>query len=251
MRALVTRPRADAAQISAELKARGFEVLLEPLIEIVPRADANLAFDGIQGLLATSANGVRALADKTMRRDLPLWAVGDATGAEAARLGFMRVESAAGDVTALASLVAARVDPKRGALLHVAGSVQAGDLAGLLEGRGFAIRRTVLYDAQPAVALSPELIAAMRARSIDIALLFSPRTATGFVSLARAGDLSEACGGMTGYALSAAVAQALGALPWRALRVAHRPTLDALLAALDEDLAAGTLLAARRNDEDL
>jgi uroporphyrinogen-III synthase len=251
MRALVTRPRADAALITAELKARGFEVLLEPLIEIAPRAGATLAFDGVQGLLATSANGVRALADKTTRRDLPLWAVGDATGAEARRLGFAQVESAAGDVTALASLVAARVDPKRGALLHAAGSVQAGDLTGSLESRGFTVRRAVLYDARPAEALSAELAAALRADRLDIALFFSPRTAAGFVRLARAADLGDSCGGMTGYALSGAVAQALDAHSWRALRVAHRPTQDALLAALDEDLAAGALLAAGRKNGDL
>lgn len=251
MRALVTRPRADAEPLRAELESRGFGVLVEPLIEIVPRADAAVALDGIQGLLATSANGVRALAAKIERRDLPLWAVGDATAAEARHMGFERVESAEGDVATLARLVAAWVDPSRGALLHAAGSVQAGDLAGALESRGFDVRRAVLYDARPVGAFSAEAAAAIGARDIDIALFFSPRTAATFVRLARAERVDDSCSMMTAYALSAAVGQGLGSIAWRMLRVAHRPTQDALLAALDEDLAYGTLSAAGRKDGSL
>lgn len=248
MRALVTRPRADAATVTAALEARGFDVLLEPLIEIVPRADASPDFDGVQGLLFTSANGARALAGKTTRRDLPVWAVGDATAGEALRLGFARVESAGGDVAALANLVTARVDPKAGALLHVAGSVQAGDLAGDLAARGFDVRRALLYDARPAEALSDALKTALAAQGVDIALFFSPRSAATFVRLARAAGVSGLCRPIAAYALSAAVAEALDPPLWRRVRVAERPVQDALLAAIDEDLAAGVAPGGDRKD---
>ena len=44
--------------------------------------------DGVQAILATSANGVRALARRTPRRDLPLFAVGPQTAARGAEAGI-------------------------------------------------------------------------------------------------------------------------------------------------------------------
>jgi uroporphyrinogen-III synthase len=242
MRALVTRPQIDAAPLAQALEARGLEVIVEPLLDIVQRIDAVLQLDDVQGILATSANGVRALAVNTTRRDLTLWAVGDATASEAERSGFLNIETAGGDVAALSDLVVRKADPKRGALLHVAGSHVAGDLAARLGAQGFTVRRRVLYEAQAADALSPELVTLLTEDQIDLALFFSPRTAASFVTLARAAGLDD-FSVVHAYALSVAVATALvpdtWPLAWRAVRIAEAPTQDALLAAIDADLAWG------------
>ena len=235
--ALVTRPAADAAPLVEALERRGFDVLLEPLLAIEPVEGAAVDLAGVQGVLATSANGVRALAQATGRRDLPLWAVGDATARAAREMGFATVESAGGDVESLAALVAARLDPNAGALLHVAGTQLAGDLAGRLGEAGFAVRRAVLYEARPATALSPGLEEALRAGRVAAAAFFSPRTAATFASLIATPERAALLRGAVAYALSAAVAERLAALPWRAVRAAARPTQDALLAAVDADRA--------------
>jgi uroporphyrinogen-III synthase len=237
-RALVTRPREDVTGIARALEARGFAVQVEPLLEITLRREVALPLAGVQGILATSANGVRALAANFDQRRLPVWAVGDATASCAADLGFRQVESADGDVESLARLVAGRVDPRHGALLHAAGSAVAGDLAGRLAAQGIEVRRVVLYDATAVTALSPALVGALEAASLDLALFFSPRTAATFVTLARAMDLGDALGVVTAYALSPAAAAELAALPWRRVRIAARPDQDALLAAIDADGAA-------------
>src|SRR5258708_37900290 len=90
--------------------------------------DAPLPRDGVQALLFTSANGARAGAAATARRDIPVFAVGDATAATARKLGFAEVASAGGAVDDLAALVEGRLDPAHGTLLHAAGSALAGDL---------------------------------------------------------------------------------------------------------------------------
>ena len=152
-RALVTRPREDAEGVTAELVARGFEVVVEPLLDIVAVDGAAVDGaivdeDGIQGILATSANGIRALARASGNRSIPVYAVGDASARVARSLGYATVESAGGDVDTLADLVGRRADPRHGALLHVAGTVTAGDLSGRLGALGFTVRRQVLYEAQ-------------------------------------------------------------------------------------------------------
>lgn len=234
-RVLVTRPREDAEGIAQALERRGFEVVLEPLLDIHVLPDAALPLAGVQGILATSANGVRALAANGAPRDLPVWAVGPATAEKARELGFSAVESAGGDVVRLAELVNRRVDPARGALLHAAGTKVAGDLSGDLERRGFEVRRAVLYEARTAEALTPGLVAAMRDGLIGLALFFSPRTAATFVRLADAARIGETCRTIAAGALSAAVAEQLASLAWRRTFVARTPDQAALLAAVDAD----------------
>ncbi|MCA1906837.1 MAG: uroporphyrinogen-III synthase [Magnetospirillum sp.] len=234
--ALVTRPRDDAGPLAAELQGRGLSVMVEPLLDIVPVDGVDIPTQGVQGILATSANGVRSLAAVLSDRSLPVWAVGDASARVARQLGYGRVESAGGDVDDLVALVKSRCLPDQGAFLHAAGSVTAGDLSGQLAAAGFEVRRLVLYQAVTAEALSDTLVAALDRGAVDLALFFSPRTAATFARLVLADGKGEALSGITAYALSPAVQRELSVLSWAAIRVAETPTQAALLAALDHDL---------------
>ncbi len=233
MKALVTRPREDARAIAEALRERHIEVLVEPLLDIVIHRGIALPQTGVQGFLATSANGVRALAANDRRRDLPLWAVGEATAQKARALGFAAVESAGGDVDSLADLVIAKADPQAGGLVHAAGSVQAGDLAGRLGAAGFQVERAVLYEARSVDSLSSSLLAALDAGELGMALFFSPRTAATFVKLAIAAGRQGDCSKIDAYALSRAVAERLNLLAWRSVRCASHPDQAAMLAAID------------------
>lgn len=235
MRVLVTRPREDAESLVTALEARGHEVLLEPLLTIVPREDViwPAGHEAAKALLVTSANGLRAFARTDPRRDLRVFAVGEASAAAARAAGFVRVESAAGDVAALARLVAERADPAAGSLLHPAAGRSAGDLQGLLAAAGFTVLRVVLYDAVPAAALTPACRDALNQRLINAITFFSPRTAAAFVSLIERGGLAENCRDIAAICLSAAVAEQFSDLTWRRVAVAVQPDQASLLAALD------------------
>lgn len=236
MRALVTRPREDAEPLAGLLRERGIEPVIEPMLTIAPCATGGVDLDGVQALLVTSANGARALAAATPARGLPVFAVGEASARAARAAGFAAVTSAGGDVETLAQVVAAALDPKGGALLHAAGGAVAGDLAGRLGGGGFEVRRAVLYEAHTAEALSPAAAEALRRGGIDMALFFSPRTASTFVTLAVKAEVAAACRKVTAFCLSPAVAEAARELPWRRVRCAARPELAALLEEIDADL---------------
>jgi uroporphyrinogen-III synthase len=236
LRALVTRPLEGSESLAAALATRGVAALVEPLIEVRFPAPQALDLAGVQAILCTSANGVRALARASGERGVPLLAVGDATAARARAEGFGSVESAGGDVGDLARLAAARLRPGDGPLLHVAGNVVAGDLVGLLRAQGFTIERRVLYEARAAAALSSAAVDSLRAGAIAFALFFSPRTAAIFARLADVAGVTECCAKVTALSISEAADAALAGLPWRKRRIAERPNQPALLDALDQVL---------------
>jgi uroporphyrinogen-III synthase len=237
MRALVTRPSEEAATVAAALATRGIEALVEPLMRVHYRASEVLDLASVQAILCTSANGVRALARASSERGIALLAVGDATAARAREEGFTAVESAGGDVTDLVRLASARLRPQNGVVLHIAGSVVAGDLCSALRAKGFAVERRVMYDARPVTALSPVAVDALRNGTIDFAIFFSPRTTAIFASLAAIAGVVECCGEVAALSISAAADAALAGLPWRDRYVARRPTQADLLNLLDRVVA--------------
>lgn len=233
MRILITRPREDAEPFARALTMAGHEPVIEPLLEVAFLPGPSLDLTGVQAILLTSANGARAVALRTERRDMPVIAVGSSTANEARAVGFARVSQSSGEgVEALAALVQAKLRPSDGALVHPTGSVTAGDLSGALEARGFAVRREVIYEARAVDHLSGAVVAEMSAGLIHAATFFSPRTAALFVELAEEEALEGACAGLTAICLSPAVAAALAPLHFASIKVAEKPSQDAMLAAI-------------------
>ncbi len=232
MRLLITRPSVDAEPLAALLDGRGIETVLDPMMTITDVAAPDLDLSGVQAVLVTSANGVRALGRRDAGRHIPVCAVGDASAQTARDLGFETVSSAGGDVETLADLVKSTLEPGQGALLHIAGSRVAGDLSGLLEDAGFDVRRRVLYRATAADALSPQTREELDAGTLDGVLLFSPRTAGLFARLVVEAGRAERCRAVVAYCLSRAVADNARDLPWSDVVVAPKPNQQALLEAI-------------------
>ena len=228
MRILITRPREDAAAFAARLAACGVESLVVPLMEVVIDAAATVDLAGVRAVLLTSANGARALAATCAERGVPVIAVGPATAQTAAESGFEVIAVAGGDVASMAETVRATLAPGEGDLLHVAGSVLAGDLAGLLAGAGFTVRRVTAYSAQVARRLPDAACRALADGSLDGATFFSPRSAATFAALAADAGLDGTLARLAGYCLSDAVARELSVPPWGVLHVAPRPNGEAL-----------------------
>lgn len=235
MRLLVTRAMEDAVPLADALRGLGHEPVLCPLLEIRDRAGVTLSLDGMRALLFTSANGVRAFARQSPRRDVAVFAVGDATASAARSVGFQSVDVAEGDVAALSAHVRRAVRPDEGPLLHVTGSDVAGDLVGELTRAGYGVGRAIIYEAAALRALPDGVAAQLRAGSLDGVLLFSPRTAQIFASLAQQADVASSLKRITAYCLASSVAAALApnslaqGSPFRQVLVAAEPKQSALL----------------------
>jgi len=225
MRVLLTRPPEDGAETARQLALRGHQALLAPLLSTRFFDGPDIALDGVQAILATSANGVRALARRTGARDLPLFAVGPQTAAQARKLGFTDVKSADGDADALASATRDWAAPGKGALLHVAGEGNDGKLAAALS--DFSVRREILYAVTAAEKLPAEIPAWLADGKVDAALFFSPRSAAIFRDLAIKEGLDLK--GVLAVAISPAAAAALEPLVLAGVRTSQRPNLENLL----------------------
>lgn len=229
MRILLTRPRDDAERTAAALRARGHEVVLAPLMEVRFRDGPEIAFDGVQAILVTSANGIRALARRSTRRDVPVLAVGPQTAEAARAAGFTDVRSADGDAAALAEATQRWLGPHRGALLHARGVRSTPDLARALEQAGFAVRGEVLYDAVAAPDLPAPAAMALRDGALDAVMVFSPRSAAIFAETVGRAGLAATCGRLDALCISQAAADALAPLAFAAIRIAARPNQAAML----------------------
>ena len=232
MRLLVTRPKEDADTLAGTLRASGHSAVVAPIMEVRPREGPMLPLRGIQAVLATSANGVRALAGRTERRDITLYAVGPQTAEAAERAGFEVIYNAQGDAAALADFVAAHADPTKGALLHAAGEETAGRLSQSLQTRGFTVESQVLYGAYPVETLPEAASNALRDGVLDGVLLFSPRSAKSFTALVTDAGYAPVCAKLTAFCISAATAAALTPLTFERMAVAGAPNQDAMLALL-------------------
>jgi uroporphyrinogen-III synthase len=229
MRILVTRPVEDGEGIAEKLRAMGHQPLLAPLLCTDFHDGPEPDFTGIQAILASSANGIRALIRRTTRRDLPIFAVGPQTAEEAQKAGFAVVKNANGDAVALAHATMRWTTPDAGALMHICGEEAPGTLGEMLTTHGFTVRRCALYAVHPASRLPPETEAALKQQKVDGALFFSPRSARVFCDLAAGLPLAT----LTAFCISAVTAGALEGRGFARVVAARAPNQAALLALLE------------------
>jgi len=229
MTLLVTRPGDDGIKLANLLRDRGFDVIRDAMltIEMDSTVEPNLA--GVQAVLATSANGIRALSARSENRNLPMLAVGDATAALAREMGFINVRSASGDVESLAALAMAQFDKQNGALYHPAGSKVAGNLSEILLQNGFDYRRDILYRAEKHTSLNSATVQQLQSGLIAGALFYSPRTMKTFCELLINEKLSTTVQTVTAYCLSPAVASKSGDIKWGAIKTCSHPDQKSML----------------------
>lgn len=240
-RALITRPREDSADAAIALARRGITPVLAPMMRIeYTTANIENEVSLAQAILFTSRNGVRAFSRLSPRRDVAVLAVGDSTAALARDNGFVNVESAQGDSGDLARLTIERLDPADGLLFHAAGATVAGDLTDALNKAGFKSVRRTLYEAKAEDALDDETATALRDRTLDYVLFFSPRTGRIFAELVEKAGLAKTCDSLTAICLSEAVASEIAGLSWRETVIAQLPTTAALLAVITKLEGTGT-----------
>jgi uroporphyrinogen-III synthase len=218
MAVLVTRPQPDDEATAAALRAKGFEVMLAPMLRFEPVAFHDDEDARYGAVIVTSANALRGIAphlqDSRLQGSrllkLPLFAVGEHTASAAHRAGFDNVIPANGDAASLRDSVLASVKAKElkkaSPLLYLAGADLARDLAGELGERGFTVVTHTTYRMIPVSSLPREACDAFAASGIEAVLHYSRRSARAFLEAARAGGVEISALAIPQCCISAAVA---------------------------------------------
>jgi uroporphyrinogen-III synthase len=224
VRVWVTRTQPGADATAARLRDLGHQPIVSPVLEVRPLTPF-FEFDpsDVEALAFTSRNAVDAFtAQRPDFQSLPVFAVGDATAAAARAAGYDNVQSAAGDVEALARLIA-MARPR--IVLHPTAREPASEVVRLLNGPEIEARSVAVYEA---VAAEP-LTALAQLDTIDAVLIHSPngaRQVAACIAPAQASPLF-AC-------ISEAAAAPLRAAGHEKVRWAPFPDEAALLKLLDE-----------------
>jgi uroporphyrinogen-III synthase len=218
MAVLVTRPHPDDEATASALRAKGFEVMLAPMLRFEPVAFHDDEDARYGAVIVTSANALRGIAphlqDSRLQGSrllkLPLFAVGEHTASAAHRAGFDNVIPANGDAASLRNSVLASVKAKElkkaSPLLYLAGADLARDLAGELGERGFTVVTHTTYRMIPVSSLPREACEAFAASGIEAVLHYSRRSARAFLDAARAGGVEISALAIPQCCISAAVA---------------------------------------------
>ena len=227
MKIIITRPIEDALPLATKLEAMGHEVMIAPVLQIVPRAGIEFASKPYQAICLTSANGVRVLQDVEALRALPVLAVGPQSQAVAIERGFANVQAQGGDVIGLVVHITANLKPQDGPILYISGSQTSGNLEGRLQSAGFDVDRVITYDAVPADLAGFE----NEIQSSQAVLLYSPRSAKLWTTAINNLQLQHVAATLRHVCLSQAIAACLPE-SWPK-HIAKNPTEAALIAALD------------------
>ena len=243
MAILVTRPHPDGEATAASLRARGFDVLLAPMLRFEPVAFADDEEMRYGAVIVTSANALRGIerqlkGNKLLK--LPLFAVGEHTAATARDIGFETVVSAEGDAAGLRDLVLASVKTKTlkktSPLLYLAGADLARDLAGELGERGFTVVTQTTYRMLPLSSLPREIGDAFAANQVEAVLHYSRRSARAFLESVRAAGVEISALAIPQCCISAAVAAIVRDAGAPQVMIAASPDENAVFDLLDRAL---------------
>ena len=243
MAGLVTRPHPDDEATAAALRAKGFEVMLAPMLRFEPVAFHDDGDARYGAVIVTSANALRGIAphlEGSRLLKLPLFAVGEHTASAAHRAGFDNVIPANGDAASLRDTVLASVKAKElkkaSPLLYLAGADLARDLAGELDERGFTVVTHTTYRMIPVSSLPREACEAFAASRIEAVLHYSRRSARAFLDAARAGGVEISALAIPQCCISAAVASVVRDAGATQVMAAASSNENALFEVLDRAL---------------
>jgi uroporphyrinogen-III synthase len=242
MAVLVTRPRPDDESTASALRARGFEVLLAPMLRFEPvgfHDDQEARYGAVIITSANALRGIQSHLEGSRLLKLPLFAVGEHSAAAARRAGFETVIAAKGDAANLRNLVLASVKKKTtkaSPLLYLAGADLSRDLAGELGQHGLNLVTRTTYRMVAVSSLSRETCDAFAANRVEAVLHYSQRSARAFLEAVRAAGVEVSALAIPQCCISATVASVVRDAGAMQVMVAAAPDENAVFEALDRAL---------------
>jgi uroporphyrinogen-III synthase len=218
---LITRPDPSGAAFADQVRARlgcKPEIVLSPIMRIEHCGDLP-EMSGYGTLIFTSRHGVEAYLARHGRRDIPAYAVGNATAAAARKAGI-DVISCDGDAGDLIARILADSPPAP--CLHLRGEHIAANIAQALTLAGTETHEAVIYR-QTQGQLTARALSLLQGGTPVIVPLFSPRSAELFF------EQAAGAAPMLVAAISDNVRDAVPRGAAQRIETAEKPTAQAML----------------------
>ena len=226
---LITRPIDEATSTAERLEAMGHRVVMAPIIRVEP-----VSFElpeNNRSIIVTSMNGARMGLANVGDKARPIFAVGEKTANAARELGFTNVSVGPGTARQLVPLLLECGLSEKRKYTHLCGSTLSYNICDVLKNEGLDAENTVTYQTAAVRGLSAGVQEALDAGEIDVALFYSPRTATIFEEVVADYGRSDWLRSLDALCLSTRVSQNLLG-PWRKKTYAVIPTEKAMFSML-------------------
>lgn len=225
MRVLITRAENEAANLGYLLNEAGLKPMTAPMMEI-KIIDTPFDVSAFQGVITTSGNAVRSLAESTDIRDIPVYCIGGQSDKLAKELGFTNTHYSIGNHKNLTIFIKRMVDPEAGVLLYMHGDVVEGNPITDLRQRGFRTQGRLSYQTKPVESLPDEIVEAFESDAPpEIVTFFSIRTYRLFKELLVKHGFAAKMKDVHAVCLSQAIADFAREIRWKSVSAA--PELNA------------------------
>ncbi|MBL4805201.1 MAG: uroporphyrinogen-III synthase [Alphaproteobacteria bacterium] len=227
---LLVRPRPQSDEYAAELRDLGYDVLIDPMLEIkfLDRPFPSISDYG--AVIATSMHGIKAFAEATDNRDIPLCVVGEKSKRYAEELGFGMVTCGGANAKALADVIGRDFANNNTKLLYVRAEDVAFNMVEALASYDIQVDEYVAYKAEKARALSAAVKDALREKAVAAVPFFSVRSAEAFFECAEDAKLTPFPGGIKALCISESVLEYVRSKSGLEAYVAETPSRSGLTA---------------------
>ena len=191
MHIMLTRPLEDSTELILKFKSLGHKVSHLPVIKINKLDLLNLDFTNYAGIIFTSANAVKNLDTKSIKKNIYCFCVGFATEKLALKKGFQNIYAAGGNVENLKEIILQNFNKNNGKLLYVSGEIITSNLHKQLIDEDYKVERVVNYSVERLSKFSFKFIDELKQTMPDIIYVYSQNSAKSLLNIIKKYELVD------------------------------------------------------------
>ena len=188
---MLTRPLEDSTELILKFKSLGHKVSHLPVIKINKLDLLNLDFTNYAGIIFTSANAVKNLDTKSIKKNIYCFCVGFATEKLALKKGFQNIYAAGGNVENLKEIILQNFNKNNGKLLYVSGEIITSNLHKQLIDEDYKVERVVNYSVERLSKFSFKFIDELKQTMPDIIYVYSQNSAKSLLNIIKKYELVD------------------------------------------------------------
>ena len=228
MKLIITRPIEDSKRMSSYFESRGFECIINPLLEISYQK-RNKDFDSYNSVILTSRHAVRSLIDKDKTfAKKTVYACGASTYKEAKIFAPDNEYVFYETVSDFVDKYKSTLHSISGKTLYLRGRDVSVDVKSIFKGTNIKIDDHIEYTADEKIFFSASALEEINNSEQAHVLIYSVRTANAFIKAIKKYNLSNKTSIIMSYCISTNIADVLQAAGIKS-KILASPAEDAIL----------------------